>query len=58
MKIEIEKWTRKLSSWGRVGYTANMLGSVTKYTKMANKESLNLPVKNMEFTAFGSPSIA
>ena len=43
---------------GRVGLTANMLGSITKYTKMADKESLYAPVKNMEFTAFGSSSIA
>ena len=30
------------NSWGKVGYTAYKLGSVTKYTKMADKEILYL----------------
>ena len=30
-----------------MGYTANMLGSVTKYTKMADKEVLRFTYENL-----------
>ena len=40
-KCKIEKRTRTPFR-GRVGYTATMLGPVTKYTKMADKEILYL----------------